>query len=91
MTRLNAIAFSNDSYKLAVDALRKYLEFKENEYVVVCLCPKRFPKNTLKKLHARAIGPFRILKRLGSNTYLLDLPSNLTINPVFNMVDLFPY
>ncbi|KAH9753995.1 hypothetical protein KPL71_015283 [Citrus sinensis] len=34
-----------------------------------------------EKLHARTTGPFGILKKLGSNAYLLDLPPHLTISP----------
>ncbi|KAI9200022.1 hypothetical protein LWI28_001578 [Acer negundo] len=37
------------------------------------------------------IGPFRVLKRLGSNAYLLDLPADLPISPVLNVSNLYPY
>ena len=58
---------------------------------MVRICPARFPPHSVKKLHARTIGPFRVLKRLGFNAYLLDLPSDLTISPMFNVSDLYPY
>ncbi|KAI9199030.1 hypothetical protein LWI28_026257 [Acer negundo] len=58
---------------------------------MVRICPARFPPHSVKKLHAHAIGPFCVLKRLGSNAYLLDLPADLTISPVFNVLDLYPY
>ncbi|XP_054824787.1 uncharacterized protein LOC129322504 [Prosopis cineraria] len=53
--------------------------------------PERYPKQAFKKLHARAAGPFRIIKKLGPNAYLLELPSDMAISPVFNVEDLMPY
>ena len=53
--------------------------------------PECCPKNSFKKLHARAIGPFRIIRKLGPNAYLLDLPMDTNISPIFNVEDLFPY
>ena len=44
-----------------------------------------------KKLYARAMGPYSIIRKLGSNAYLLDLPNDMDINPVFNVEDLLPY
>ena len=37
------------------------------------------------------MGPFRVLKRLGENAYLLELPSNLHFSPIFNVEDLYFY
>ena len=48
---------------------------------------KCFQKNTL----ARAMGPYSIIRKLGSNAYLLDLPNDMDISPVFNVEDLLPY
>ncbi|XP_028753000.1 uncharacterized protein LOC114712621 [Neltuma alba] len=53
--------------------------------------PERFPKRPYKKLHARASGPFCISKKLGPNAYLLELPPDMAISPVFNVKDLVPY
>ena len=35
--------------------------------------------------------PYHILRRLESIAYLIDLPLNMSISPVFNVTDLFPY
>ena len=45
----------------------------------------------LKKLYARTIGSYLILRRFGSNAYLIDLPSYVSISPIFNVKDLFSY
>ena len=37
------IALSNDNYKLAVDVHRRPLEFGEGDFVMVRICPARFP------------------------------------------------
>ena len=50
-----------------------------------------YPKNAVKKLHNWTIGPFPILWKLRFNGYLIDLSSNMYINLVFNVTNLFPY
>ena len=54
-------------------------------------CPERFYPGTYQKLQAKKMGPFRVLKRLDENAYLLELPSNLHFSPIFNVEDLFIY
>ncbi|KAH7550373.1 hypothetical protein JRO89_XS13G0180000 [Xanthoceras sorbifolium] len=39
-------------------------------------------------IHARQAGPFQILKKLGHNAYVIDLPYTYTISHVFNVEDL---
>ena len=85
------IAQSNENYKLAANVHRRKLEFNDGDYVMVRICPERFPKYSFRKLFARVCGPYRILKRLGSNAYLIDLPSDLSISPIFNFEDLTLY
>ncbi|KAL7117671.1 hypothetical protein ACP275_03G087200 [Erythranthe tilingii] len=53
--------------------------------------PERFPQGIAKKLQARSVGPFKILKRVGSNAYVLELPSDMGISSTFNVEDLIPY
>ncbi|BFG30068.1 hypothetical protein CerSpe_163420 [Prunus speciosa] len=36
------------------------------------------------------MGPYRILRKLGANAYLVELPSDVHISPIFNVSDLFP-
>ncbi|KAI5342226.1 hypothetical protein L3X38_010101 [Prunus dulcis] len=44
-----------------------------------------------KKLQARSMGPFQVFKRLGLNAYMLELPPEMGISPIFNIEDLAPY
>ena len=58
---------------------------------MVRLRPERFPPGTLKKLHARGAGLFKIIKRVGPNAYVLELPPELGISSTFNISDLVEY
>ena len=42
----------------------------------------------MREISSGFIAPFRILKKLGSNAYLLDLPYNVPTSPIFNIADL---
>ena len=70
---------------------RRSKEFNIGEYVIVCIRLERIPKTFSKKLYARAMGPYSIIRKLGSNAYLLESPNDMDISPVFNVEDLLPY
>jgi len=52
---------------------------------------ERFLLGTVKKLHAREAGPFEVMKRINDNTYVLNLPEDFGISPIFNVEDLVVY
>ena len=52
---------------------------------------ERYPPDTVKKLHARSAGPFKILKKINSSAYVVDLPSDFGISPSVNIEDLIAY
>ena len=79
---------SNDDSKISADSHRKLQEFQEGDYVMVRIRPERFSQGSAKKLQARSAGPFKILQKIGSNAYRIDLPSEMGINPTFNVEDL---
>ena len=85
------ISLSNEEYKLVTDVHRRSKEFNVGDYVMVCICLERIQKTFLKKLYARAMGPYTIIRKLGSNTYLLNLPNDMDIIHIFNVEDLLPY
>ena len=69
------ISLSNKEYKLAPAVHRRSKEFNVGEYVMVRNRSEKISKMFSKKLYARAMGPYSIIRKLGSNAYLLDLPN----------------
>jgi hypothetical protein len=67
---------------------RRDRQFTQGDMVLVRLRPERFPPGSFTKLHARRAGPFQVTKKLGSNAYVIDLPADFGISPIFNIEDL---
>jgi len=53
--------------------------------------PERFPPGAVKKLTAHSTGPFKILKKINPNDYVIDLLSDFGISSIFNISDLIAY
>jgi hypothetical protein len=85
------LALSAEKYKQQADLHRRHVAFEVGDLVLVRLRPERFPRGTFHKLHHRRASPFKVLKRLGSNAYHLELPATLAISPIFNVEDLTAY
>ena len=52
----------------------------------------RFPKDRDSKLKPRGDGPFKVLKRINNNAYIIDIPtSKYLVSSTFNVKDLSPY
>ena len=85
------IAKSNDIYKQQADTRRRPVEFHEGDMVMVRIKPERFPTSTYKKLYPISAGPFKIMKKISSNAYVLDLPPDMNISSTFNVEDLTIY
>ena len=58
---------------------------------MICIRPERYPSGTVTKLQARSVGPFKVLKKLGPNAYVIDIPSDYGISSTFNIVDLIVF
>ena len=85
------IQTSNELYKHMANSHKRLKEFNEGDLVMIKLKPERFPPGTMKKLHARGAGPFKIIKKIGSNAYVIDLPPSYGISSIFNISDLKEY
>ncbi|XP_058783174.1 uncharacterized protein LOC131657833 [Vicia villosa] len=68
--------------------------FQPGDSVLLKLQPYRqttVQKRSSKKLTKRFFGPFKVIKRVGEVSYLLDLPSSSHIHPVVHVSLLRPY
>ncbi|PKA61481.1 hypothetical protein AXF42_Ash014398 [Apostasia shenzhenica] len=78
-------------YKSIADSHRKLKKFSEGDYVMIHVNAARFPPGKSKKLTAKKIGPYRVVRKISSNAYELELPKNMGINSIFNVSDLTLY
>ena len=67
------------------------LQFKVGDLVLAHLRKERFPRGTYNKLKMKKIGPCRVMKKFGANTYEIELPDGIGISPIFNISYLYPY
>jgi len=73
----------NANYKVYADLFKRAQDFNVRDYVMVRIRPKQYPSGTVKKLH----GPFKILRSINSNAYIVDFSPDFGISPV-NIEDL---
>jgi hypothetical protein len=82
---------SNQEYKSRVDQHRQELQFEVGDLILAHLRKERLPRGTYNKLKMKKIGPCKVVKKFGTNTYEIELPNGIRISPIFNVVDLYPY
>ena len=81
------IQASNSQYKIHADTHRRHAKFQVGDYVMIRIRPERFPSGTVKKLQAHSARPFKVLKRMGLNAFVIDLPHDYGISLSFNIED----
>lgn len=70
---------------------RRRKDYEEGDMVLVHLRRERFPKSTYHKLKSKKLGPCKIINKISSNAYVIELPAGLQINPIFNVANLYAF
>lgn len=72
------IAMSNERYKQSTDLHYSHSEFQVGDLVMI-------------RLHVKSSRLYKVLNKIGYNTYVLDISTTLEINPTFQVETLVPY
>jgi hypothetical protein len=70
---------------------RKKVTFEVGDQVLAYLRKEWFLRGTYKKLKMKKIGPCKILRKIATNAYEIEMPDNVGISPTFNVAELYPY
>jgi hypothetical protein len=82
---------SNQEYKCRAEQHRRELHFEVGDQVLAHLGKERFPIGTYNKLKMKKIRPCKILRKFDTKSYVIELPDDVGISPIFNISNLYPY
>ena len=85
------IEISNAKYKEHVDIHWREKVFKEGDDVMIYLHKWRLPTGSHGKLTPKKIRPYKILKKINDNAYIIDISNTIGISKTFNVADIYTF
>jgi hypothetical protein len=76
---------NNAKYKCRADQHRRELQFEVGDQFLPHLRKERLLIGTYNKLKLKRIGPCKILRKFGNNSYEIELPEDVGISRMFNI------
>jgi len=81
------VTICNNDYKLTAYSHNILHEFAVDDEVMITIHFERLPPGTMRKLHVRCTGSYKVLRRIASIIHELDIPWDPCINPIFSEED----
>lgn len=82
---------TNATYKAMVDSYQRDKQFQERDSVMVLLRNWRFSIGTYNKQKLRKHGPFKVIKWINNNIYIIDLQTSMGISSTFNLANSYEF